>query len=385
MQTFSLSELCAQIEVVLMEGLPDTYWVRCEIASLSEKGGHLYLDLVEKGQRGLFVARQRATCWNGRQQMLRAYFAQETGSSLQVGMQVLLEVSVRFHSVYGLSLDVQGIDPQYTLGDMARQRQAAISRLQAEGVFDMQRMLSLPTLTRRLAVVSAAEAAGYSDFVHQLEESPYSFVATLFPAVMQGDRAAASIRAALDSIGATEEEFDAVVIIRGGGATTDLTCFDDYALAALCAQFPLPILTGIGHTRDVSVLDMVAFQALKTPTAVAAFLVERMDEQMERMQRLTYRLQQTALRQVLLRRHRVEQLEQRLYAGVQAWAMLRRNHIRMLEQRVETLNPERVYRLGYSLLRKDGRVVRSVADCRQGDTVSAELADGIVQLTVQER
>ena len=368
-----------------MDGLPDTYWVRCEIASLSEKGGHLYLDLVEKGQRGLFVARQRATCWNGRQQMLRAYFAQETGSSLQVGMQVLLEVSVRFHSVYGLSLDVQGIDPQYTLGDMARQRQAAISRLQAEGVFDMQRMLSLPTLTRRLAVVSAAEAAGYSDFVHQLEESPYSFVATLFPAVMQGDRAAASIRAALDSIGATEEEFDAVVIIRGGGATTDLTCFDDYALAALCAQFPLPILTGIGHTRDVSVLDMVAFQALKTPTAVAAFLVERMDEQMERMQRLTYRLQQTALRQVLLRRHRVEQLEQRLYAGVQAWAMLRRNHIRMLEQRVETLNPERVYRLGYSLLRKEGRVVRSVADCRQGDTVSAELADGIVQLTVQER
>lgn len=385
MQTYSLSELCAQVEVVLMEGLPDTYWVRCEIASLSEKGGHLYLDLVEKGQRGLFVARQRATCWNGRQQMLRAYFAQETGSSLQAGMQVLLEVSVRFHSVYGLSLDVQGIDPQYTLGDMARQRQAAISRLQAEGVFDMQRMLSLPTLTRRLAVVSAAEAAGYSDFVHQLEESPYSFVATLFPAVMQGDRAAASIRASLDSIVATEEEFDAVVIIRGGGATTDLTCFDDYALAALCAQFPLPILTGIGHTRDVSVLDMVAFQALKTPTAVAAFLVERMDEQMERMQRLTYRLQQTALRQVLLRRHRVEQLEQRLYAGVQAWAMLRRNHIRMLEQRVETLNPERVYRLGYSLLRKEGRVVRSVADCRQGDTVSAELADGLVQLTVQER
>ena len=385
MQTYSLSELCAQIEVVLMEGLPDTYWVRCEIASLSEKGGHLYLDLVEKGQRGLFVARQRATCWNGRQQMLRAYFAQETGSSLQAGMQVLLEVSVRFHSVYGLSLDVQGIDPQYTLGDMARQRQAAISRLQAEGVFDMQRMLSLPTLTRRLAVVSAAEAAGYSDFVHQLEESPYSFVATLFPAVMQGDRAAASIRAALDSIEATEEEFDAVVIIRGGGATTDLTCFDDYALAALCAQFPLPILTGIGHTRDVSVLDLVAFQALKTPTAVAAFLVERMDEQMERMQRLTYRLQQTALRQVLLRRHRVEQLEQRLYAGVQSWTMFRRNHIRMLEQRVETLNPERVYRLGYSLLRKDGRVVRSVADCRQGDTISAELADGIVQLTVQER
>ena len=385
MQTYSLSELCAQIEVVLMDGLPDTYWVRCEIASLSEKGGHLYLDLVEKGQRGLFVARQRATCWNGRQQMLRAYFAQETGSSLQAGMQVLLEVSVRFHSVYGLSLDVQGIDPQYTLGDMARQRQAAISRLQAEGVFDMQRMLSLPTLTRRLAVVSAAEAAGYSDFVHQLEESSYSFVAKLFPAVMQGDRAAASIRAALDSIGATEEEFDAVVIIRGGGATTDLTCFDDYALAALCAQFPLPILTGIGHTRDVSVLDLVAFQALKTPTAVAAFLVERMDEQMERMLRLTYRLQQTALRQVLLRRHRVEQLEQRLYAGVQAWTMFRRNHIRMLEQRVETLNPERVYRLGYSLLRKDGRVVRSVADCRQGDTVSAELADGIVQLTVQER
>ena len=384
MKSYSLAEFCAQISDALDRSFPETYWVRCEIASLSEKSGHLYMDLVEKGQRGLFVARQRATCWNGRQQMLRAYFEQETGNRLQVGMQVLLEVEVRFHAVYGLSLDVQNIDPQYTLGDLARQRQETIARLQEESIFDMQRMLSLPTLTRRLAVVSAGDAAGYGDFVHQLEESAYRFSPTLFPAAMQGDRAAQSIVSTLDTIAAVEEEFDAVVIIRGGGASSDLTCFDDYTLAAHCAQFPLPILAGIGHTRDVSVVDMVAYQSLKTPTAVAAFLVERMDEQKARVEQWQQRLQQTALRQVLLRQHRVEQGEQRLTNSLRMVVLRQNNRIAMLGQRIETVNPERIYRLGYSLLRKEGKAVKSAQGLQSGDLLTAELADGTITVAVTE-
>ncbi|MGM9809558.1 MAG: exodeoxyribonuclease VII large subunit [Paludibacteraceae bacterium] len=384
MKTYSLAEFCAQISDALDRSFPETYWVRCEIASLSEKNGHLYMDLVEKGQRGLFVARQRATCWNGRQQMLRAYFEQETGNRLQVGMQVLLEVEVRFHAVYGLSLDVQNIDPQYTLGDLARQRQETIARLQEEGIFDMQRMLSLPTLTRRLAVVSAGDAAGYGDFVHQLEESDYRFSPTLFPAAMQGDRAAQSIVSALDAIAAVEEEFDAVVIIRGGGASSDLTCFDDYTLAAHCAQFPLPILAGIGHTRDVSIVDMVAYQSLKTPTAVAAFLVERMDEQAARIEQWQQRLQKTALRQILLRQHRVEQAEQRLTNSLRMMVLRQNSRIAMLGQRIETVNPERIYRLGYSLLRKEGNVVKSAHGLQSGDLLTAELTDGTITVTVTE-
>ena len=383
MKSYSLAELCALISDELGRSFPETYWVRCGIASLSEKSGHLYMDLVEKGQRGLFVARQRATCWNGRQQMLRAYFEQETGNRLQVGMQVLLEVEVRFHAVYGMSLDVQNIDPQYTLGDLARQRQETIARLQEEGIFDMQRMLSLPTLTRRLAVVSAGDAAGYGDFVHQLEESAYRFSPTLFPAAMQGDRAALSIVSALDAIAAVEEEFDAVVIIRGGGASSDLTCFDDYTLAAHCAQFPLPILSGIGHTRDVSIVDMVAYQSLKTPTAVAAFLVERIDEQLARVEQWQQRLLQTALRQVLLRQHRVEQAEQRLTNSLRMLLLRQNNRIAMLSQRIDMVNPERIYRLGYSLLRKEGKVVKSTLGRQNGDQITAELADGTISLTIQ--
>lgn len=383
MKSYSLAELCALISDALDRSFPETYWVRCEIASLSEKSGHLYMDLVEKGQRGLFVARQRATCWNGSQQMLRAYFEQETGNRLQVGMQVLLEVEVRFHAVYGMSLDVQNIDPQYTLGDLARQRQETIARLQEEGIFDMQRMLSLPTLTRRLAVVSAGDAAGYGDFVHQLEESAYRFSPTLFPAAMQGDRAALSIVSALDAIAAVEEEFDAVVIIRGGGASSDLTCFDDYTLAAHCAQFPLPILAGIGHTRDVSIVDMVAYQSLKTPTAVAAFLVERMDEQAARIEQWQQRLQQTALRQVLLRQHRVEQAEQRLTNSLRMMVLRQNSRIAMLGQQIETVNPERIYRLGYSLLRKEGKAVKSTQGLLTGDLLTAELADGTISLTIR--
>lgn len=353
MATLTLSELCALIGEALDESLAASYWVKAEISSLSERGGHLYLDLVEGKS-----AKMRATCWAGTKEMLTAYFESETGQPLQPGMAVLVEVEIQYHAVYGLSLSIIGIDPSYTLGDLARQRQQTIAQLQKDGLLDAQQLLPLPTLIRRIAVISSPKAAGYEDFKHQLEASPYSFELRLFGATMQGGSAAPSIIAALDEIDSAS--FDAIVIIRGGGATADLSCFDDYTLCAVCAQCELPVLTGIGHTRDVSVLDLVSHEALKTPTAVAEWLIHRMDAQMEQLADLLIRLHRTAEQQILVRQHRVELLEQRLAA----------------------CNPERIYRRGYSLLTKNGTIVRSITELQPGDRVVSHLADGSADMIV---
>lgn len=351
---YTLSQLCELIEDALLENLQPTYWVQAEISSLSERGGHMYLELIEKGKRDILAAKVRATCWQDNKEMLMTYFEAETGQRLQTGMNVLVEVEVQFHAVYGLSLSVVNIDPSYTIGSLARQRQQTISQLEADGLLDAQQQLPLPTLIRRIAVISSASAAGYDDFCHQLEHSGYVFQTALFGATMQGDGAEKSILAALETIENEADQWDVVAIIRGGGATTDLSCFDQYTLCAVCAQFSLPILSGIGHTRDVSVLDLVAHQALKTPTAVAEWLIHRMDEQMARIDQLLTRLHQTAERQILIRRHRIE----------------------LLEQRLSACNPERIYRMGYSLLTKNGKIVRSVDELQAGDEVVSHLLDG---------
>lgn len=354
MATLTLSELCVLIGEALDNGLASTYWVKAEISSLSEKGGHMYLDLVEGKS-----AKMRATCWAGTKEMLTAYFESETGQPLQAGMSVLVEVEMQWHAVYGLSLSIVGIDPGYTIGDIARQRKQTIAQLQADGLLDAQQLLPLPTLIRRIAVISSPSAAGYEDFRHQLDNSGFHFDTCLFGATMQGEGAEKSILAALEAIEAQAERWDVVVIIRGGGATSDLSCFDNYTLCAVCAQFELPIISGIGHTRDVSILDLVAHEALKTPTAVAEWLIHRLDDQMGRIADLMVRLHRTAERQILIRQHKIE----------------------LLEQRLSACNPERIYRMGYSLLTKNGRVVRSVSDLQPGDTVISHLADGSVQLT----
>ena len=234
----------------------------------------------------------------------------------------------------------------------------AIKQLEADGLLDAQQLLPLPTLLRRIAVISSPNAAGYEDFKHQLDNSGYAFETQLFGAVMQGEGAEKSIIEAFEEI--SGQPFDCVAIIRGGGATTDLSCFDRYTLCAVCAQFELPIISGIGHTRDVSVLDLVAHEALKTPTAVAEWLIHRMDDQMGRVADLMMRLQRTAERQILIRQHRVE----------------------ILEQRLASCNPERIYRMGYSLLTKDGKVVRSVKDVQPGEVVQTHLADGTIQSSI---
>ena len=366
MAPLTLTELCRLIGEVLDDSLAGSFWVKAEISSLSVKGGHMYLELVDNSQntnhKPQIASKMRATCWSGTHEMLSAYFESETGQTLQPGMAVLVEAEIQYHPVYGLSLSILGIDPQYTLGDIAQQRQRTITQLQKDGLLEAQQLLPLPTLIRRIAVISSLNAAGYEDFKHQLDASRFTFHCSLFPATMQGDAAAKSILAALEEILNTEgaTHYDAVVIIRGGGATSDLSCFDNYELCAVCAQYELPILTGIGHTRDISILDLVAHAALKTPTAVAEWLIHRMETQANRINDLLTRLQRTAERQILIRRHRVELLEQRLAA----------------------CNPERIYRMGYSLLTKNGRVIRSVADLHPGDIVTTHLQDGSCDLKV---
>ena len=367
MRSYTLSELCNEIGGALDECLAPSYWVKAEINSLSEKGGHMYLELAEQIPNSQQLkAKMRATCWAGTKELLTAYFEAETGQRLQTGMSVLVEAEVQWHAVYGLSLSIVGIDPSYTLGAIAQQRQQTIAALQADGLLDAQQLLPLPTLIRRIAVVSSANAAGYEDFKHQLEASPFTFHLSLFAATMQGTGAEQSIIAALEDISnderqTTNDHYDAVVIIRGGGATSDLNCFDSYTLCAYCAQFELPVLTGIGHTRDVSVLDLVAHEALKTPTAVAEWLIHRMDNQLTRITDLMVRLRRTAERQILIRRHRIE----------------------MLEQRLAACNPERIYRMGYSLLTLNGEPVRSVSRLHPGDHVITHLADGSVESVIQ--
>ena len=386
MKTLRLSELCALIEDTLSMDLADRYWVRAEIASLSQRGGHAYFELVEpaavaagpvgcaagvtpvsvgcaagaveRGERergnGGVIAKVRATCWSNIYTMLKRYFEEQSGLPLQVGMQVLLAVRVDFHAVYGLSLQILDIDPAFTIGDLARSRRESIARLEREGVMDLNRSLSLPTIIEKIAVISSAQAAGYEDFVEQLRQGGFRFETTLYPAMMQGIQAPKSIIAALRAIDA--EQYDCVVILRGGGAITDLTCFDDYDLAAHCAQYPVPILTGIGHTKDISVLDMVAFAALKTPTALAQYFVDGRAALEAQINALTRRLTATAQRQLLIRRHAVE----------------------LLEQRLTSLSPERIFKLGYSLTTRNGQILTSVSQVRKGDIIETHLQDGVI-------
>lgn len=383
MEQYSLSELCSVIGDAIEAGLPELYWVRAEIASLSVRG-HCYMELVEKAENGILAAKVRATCWSNMYHILSAYFEQETGQALHTGMQVLLQVSVEFHAVYGLSLNVQNIDPTYTLGDLAKQRQLTLKRLQEDGVMELQQSLDLPLLPRRIAVVSAQEAAGYGDFCDQLAHNRigFHFLTTLFPATMQGENAANSIIRALQAIAIEAEQWDVVVIIRGGGATTDLSCFDDYMLASHCAQFPLPIIAGIGHTRDVSVVDMVVHTSVKTPTAAAQYLIGLVEEQATRLEALNNRLVAATQRVLQTEQNKLQRYRQVLQMTAQRLLLGERNKLAIWQKTIELHSPERIYRMGYSLLTCNGQIVRSVQDVQTGDVIATHLQDGTVESTV---
>lgn len=385
MESVSLSKLCGFIEQTLEPLSQQTFNVRAEISSLSVSGGHCYMELVEKSSSGL-IAKVRAICWRNMWPMISSYFTQVTNETLKVGLEVLFEIKVQYSALYGVSLIISGIDPSYTLGKHAQERQQTIERLRKDGVIDMQKELSLSTLPKRLAIISSSEAAGYQDFCHQLQESGFSFSTKLYKAFVQGDAAPQSIISALNiifgEITDRKEHFDAVLIIRGGGSNLDLSCFDNYNLANNVAQFPLPIITGIGHTRDISVVDIVAFRTLKTPTAVADYLVAIMQEQQELLNHLKISLYATAQKRIARQTTKLERVKRTISESFNRYIHQQSNFLYVAANTIRMSSPAEIYRRGYSLTTINGQPIKSIADITTGTHITTEFSDGTIQSIV---
>lgn len=404
----TLRELQRAVKRTLEAEFELPVWVSAEIAEIKVNySGHCYLELVEKGgANGVPTAQARAMIWSSNYPRIAARFEHETGQRLAAGLRILAKALVSYHELYGFSLQISDIDPTYTQGDMERQRQQTIRQLQEEGVWEMNRQLAAPAGVQRVAVVSSANAAGYRDFCKELEKSPYRFSLTLFDAFVQGAEAENSIVEALGRIALRQEEFDAVALIRGGGSVSDLNCFNAYRLCAHVAQFPLPVITGIGHDKDTSVADMVAFAALKTPTAVAGWLTERLagvdgsfdflalrlrDATLGETHAATLRLQRVAdeLRRTVGERMTGERARLQRLAGRPAEAvrsLLARQRIRV-ENAAEIAAahaPERLLKLGFALLRSGADAVTSAAQTRPGDEVEIRLSDGTLTATIKK-
>ena len=409
-QHITLSELQRHIKQALEGALPLPVWVVAEVSELKVNySGHCYLELVEKSEpaRGgtpIPRAQARAVIWRQQYAMLSAYFEAETGSRLAAGMKILAKVLVSYHELYGLSLQITDLDASYTLGEVERQKQMTIAQLQADGVWDMNCEQELPLLTQRVAIVSSAAAAGYRDFCNELQQGGYAFRTTLFDAVVQGQAAEESICAALAAVAERQEEFDVVVIIRGGGSASDLSCFNSYRLCSYVAQFPLPVVTGIGHDKDTSVADMVAHTPLKTPTAVAAWLTERMarlegwltdaamhlsELAVKATQREQLRLERMAGEVARLggtycerARSRMAMLGEQLRSEVARFIERRAMFLQVAESSVEARAPEKILRLGFAVVRCDGRAVTSAKGLK-GREVDIQLAEGYIKAEVK--
>lgn len=427
----SLYELNSLVRDVISMSLPDSYWVEVELSEAREGyGGHCYMELIEKDEHSNTpIAKAHASCWRTRWMLLKPQFERVTGQRIHAGMKVLLKVHAQFHENYGFSWIVDDIDPTYTMGDMARKRMEIIQTLKEEGVFDLQKELKLPMFCQRIAVISSATAAGYGDFCNQLADNGYGlqFTTALFAATMQGEGVEQSVISALNRINEEWENWDCVVIIRGGGATSDLSGFDTLALAENVANFPLPIITGIGHERDESVLDMISFQRVKTPTAAAAFLVGHLTEvyariedaqeaivnyvkrrlQVERMkfERLSTQIptlfslvkvrQSNRLDQLLNRLkvkaeripadglHRLEMLEARLKEPVARKLERELHRVEMLSQRAIAQDPERLLSRGYSITLKDGKSIKDASQLKAGDEIETRFAKGVAKAVVK--
>ena len=403
----SLLELNQLVREVIELGMPDEYWVEAELSECRESRGHCYMELIQRDNRAATpVARASAKCWASKWMLIRPYFERTTGQQLRAGMKVLLKVYPQFHEAYGFSWIVTDIDPTFTMGDMARRRQEIIRTLKEEGIFDMQRELCIPLFAQNIAVISAPTAAGYGDFCRQLEDNEYGFRfnVTLFPAIMQGEQVEASIINALGQIFNAGEDFDVVVILRGGGATADLSGFDTLALAENVAQYPLPIITGIGHERDESILDMVSNTRVKTPTAAAAFLIDNLRRVLERIeqaeasisqyitQRISYQQQRISQLATLIptlaqqclsnERHRIEMLQSRLPVSVERRMTAQKHLLEQLHLKLQGFDPQILLSRGYSITLKNGRAVRNTADLQPGDEIETRVEHGIIRSTV---
>lgn len=379
MNALSLYELNQLVRHAVQQAVPREVWVTGELAEgRTAAGGHFYGELIGKDEvTDQVVARARLTCWAAQWRGLRQYFLDETGQDVRPGMSLMLLVAPTFHEQYGFSLNILDIQPQYTLGGQALRRRRILAQLEEDGILHDNQQLALPTLVQRIAVVSAEQAAGWGDFRNQLLHNTLglAFRVRLFPAVMQGQHVEESVIAALCAIADEADQWDAVAIIRGGGASTDLSDFDSYPLAACIAQFPLPVITGIGHDRDETVLDHVAHTRLKTPTAVAAFLVERLGAELERVNQLAERIPAAAFHALQQQRQRLERTEMRLGYAAQNALQRRRHRLELVEQRLRALDPALPLRRGYAIVRRGGDIVAQGGGLAPGDTIEVEMQD----------
>ena len=427
----TLYELNSLVVELIDKVMPSSYWVEAEIADARESKGHLYLELIEKDEStNIPIARASAKCWRSSWLMIGPHFERVAGVKLRAGLQIMIQVHAQFHAQYGFSWIIDDINPEYTMGSMARKRNEIIAQLKSEGVFELQRELCLPLFAQRIAVISSASAAGYGDFCNQLQHNEYGFrfQMQLFQAFMQGEQVEQSIVAALNLISTKEDDFDCVVIIRGGGATADLSGFDTLVLAENVANFPLPVITGIGHERDESILDMVAHPRVKTPTAAAAFLIDHLAATLNRIEQaqisiqrmVEHRIQHEKLHLQQLSTHipilfsmvknrenarlddywhallqrvmlhlqqskmRVELLSNKVIPATTNKLMVEQHKLQLLEQRVDGVNPERMLRLGYSLTYKNGYVLRNVNEVKAGDEITTRLEGGIITSVVKK-
>lgn len=427
----SLYELNNLIKGTLKDGLPDLYWVSAETSDVREnQNGHCYLEFIEKDRQGrTVVARSRAMIWSNIYYLLKAYFEGTTAQTFTSGIKVLVQVSVEFHELYGFSLTVHDINPAYTLGDQAINRAKILKQLEEEGVLGLNKELEMPLPANRIAIISSPTAAGYEDFCDQLSRNAigFRFYTKLFPAIMQGDRAESSIIAALEHIYEYQDCFDVVVIIRGGGATSELSCFDSYLLAANCAQFPLPVITGIGHERDETVLDIVAHTRAKTPTAVAEFLIDNISdiadeligisenivslindrlkedilqintyetqiiymlkswkkEQETILSTFTTGLNKNTQRNFLQGNTVLTQLIEYLKKNIGQQLKDTTSRLGIMEKHLSLISPQNILQKGYTLTLKDGKALKSVVDAVAGDEIITLFVDGEMKSQVK--
>ncbi len=432
MQSLSLYELGEQIKLAVKNAFTTSLWVRAEISEIRENAsGHCYLELVEKEpDSDKIIAKVKANIWSFTYKMLKPYFEQSTGQPLSAGLKVLVGVTVEYHEVYGISLTIKDIDPTFTVGDIAIRRKQIINRLQEEGVFDMNRELVMPLVAQRIAIISSPTAAGYGDFMDQLNKNRrgFRFYCKLFPAIMQGNQTEDSVIVALESVYQYIDCFDAVVIIRGGGATADLSAFDSYQLAYYCTQFPLPVITGIGHQRDETILDLVAHTSLKTPTAVAEKLIEQATEvdlfleealssvlltakntiqtseqhinsiskEIIRIQKsvtiseknalalLSLGLNNTSSKVISDEKPELKRFSATLKQLATSHLKTKKQELLSIEKNIQLTSPEYILQKGYSLTTKNGKVIKNSKELKQGDMIKTFFATGSVESEIKK-
>ena len=449
-KALTLYKLNGLLREVIESEMSHEYWVEAELSECRESRGHCYMELVQKDERNATpIAKASAKCWASKWMMIRPYFERTTGQQLHAGMKVMLKVYAQFHEAYGFSWIVTDIDPTYTLGDMARKRQEIIRQLKEEGVFDLQKKLSLPLFCQHIAVISSQTAAGYGDFCNQLADNPYGFQfrTQLFPAIMQGEGVEQSIINALEKIwllmddGKTSQQntilhpspsihhptlFDCIVIIRGGGATSDMSGFDTLALAENVANFPLPIITGIGHDRDESILDMVSHTRVKTPTAAASLLIDHLKQVLDtvndaqesltryaqqklstlssqlsaiavalprlysivktkheaRLGSLYQRILSKILQRTVTSQAEIRNLEQELLTSLQRRLTSEHHRMEIMEEKIHSLDPTLLLLRGYSITLHNGKAIKDAASLTEGDEIETRLSNGTIHSKV---